>query len=183
MFVSLAGVSVVRGMQILRVEGGQRVVVVAQSAKPELMVTHWFNRQYVCPGDGCPACGVYQSRLTAFFVVTVQCGEKWQQRLCELSAQSLSRLKFMAGWEDMCLESGMGISLTRSSRRKPVFAEPLEFRGEVWPELVGPEVLLDAIGILMKLPARMRLESGRDWCERIRPFCVAQLEQAIRTAG
>ncbi len=125
MFNRASEVEVVRGIQLLKVQPMHETEVVVVSTRPELVVTHWFERQYVCPGEGCPACGTYQSRLQVFLLGLVRLDGAGHVRLIELSAQSFSRLKMMTMFEgcEGCL-LGLRVRLFRKAVRRPVIAEP-----------------------------------------------------------
>lgn len=183
MFVSSPGVSVVKALGLVKVVERSRVQVIVQSEAAELLVTHWFGRQYVCPGLDCPACGTYQSRLSVWNVVLMRGGDSLQPRLLELSAQSWARLKFMAGWEDSESLSGLVVDLHRGSMRRPVIAEPAGGRGEVVPLLSSGVRLLEALAVVFKLPLPGREEASPAYCSRVRPLVVRRLEAAMGREG
>lgn len=183
MFCPSGGLSVTKALSVLKVPAGSRVKVGIQSERPELLVTHWFGRQFVCGGGDCPACGTYASRLGVWNVVQVVVGNSLQPRLLELSSQSWARLRFMAGWEDAESLGGVAVELYRSSLRRPVLAEPCSDVIPVNSRLASADTLLDGLGVLFQLPARRDGESGVEWADRIRPVVVSRVERAMLAAG
>jgi len=172
-----------RGLTIVRVGVGSQMEVCVQSGEVETCQTHWFDRQYLCPGFDCPACGTYAGRLSVFLVVTVRSQALWVPGLLELTAASWSRVRMLAQMESLSVTSGLVLGLSRSSVRRGVRAEPIGSGGVVSPELVTRERLIDAISLLFKLPARVAEETAAAWCERMRPAVVGQMASAIRRVG
>lgn len=171
------------GMTILRVEAGHDLRLVLQSSKPEMLVTHWFNRQYVCPGDGCPACGVYQSRLTLWQIVTVVTGAREQVRLFECSPTSWARLRFMLSWEGNVTVPGTVIIASRRGRNKPVSLEPAGFELAAQERFDSRELLVDAVATVFKIARLREGEEMEVWMDRLRPVLVRELEMAIAKVG
>lgn len=172
-----------RGLQVLKVAAGTRARVCMQSEVVEVVTTHWFERQFVCPGWDCPACGTYASRVMVFFVGVVQVGRRWEPRLVEVSSQSWSRLTFLSLAEGFKVSAGLLMEFARERPRSGLRVDPVEGTDEVSVVLSSRERLLDALSLLFRLPARAVEESGEQWVKRVRTSAVVQIEGAIRHAG
>lgn len=184
MFEHEGQVSVVgRGLQVLKVSAGHRARVCMQSERVEVVSTHWFERQLVCPGWDCPACGVYQVRTMVFFVGVVWVVERWEPRLVEVTSQSWSRLVFLSEADGFRVGTGLGMEIGRHSARSGLRIEPVDVCGEVSDVLRSREKLLDALSLLFRLPARGVAESGEAWVKRVRPAAVVHLEKAMVKGG
>lgn len=184
MFEDQGRVAIVgRGLQVLKVPAGTRARVCMQSDRVEVVTTHWFERQFVCPGWDCPACGTYVCRTMVFFVGVVHVGQRWEPRLVEVTAQSWSRLTFLSEAEGVVIGPGLLMEIGRERQRSGLRIEPLEESGELSVVLRPRERLLDALSLLFRLPARGVDESGEGWVKRVRPAAVAHLESAIRKSG
>lgn len=184
MFEDQGQVAVVgRGLQVLKVGAGTRARVCMQSERVEVVTTHWFERQFVCPGWDCPACGTYAARVMVFFAGVVQVGQRWEPRLCEVTAQSWSRLVFLCAAEGWDVAPGLLMEVGRDKPRSGLRVEPIGAEAEVSAVLSSRERLLDALSLLFKLPARGVEEAAEVWVKRVRSAAVAQIEGAIRFAG
>lgn len=183
MFVPVEGVPMVRGIGLLKIVPGMLAKCTVQSSLPEIVVSHWFGRQFICPGLDCPACATYASRLSVWNLVTVEIAGKVQPRLLELSQQSWARVRFMLQMEETDVVAGSVLLLRRSSMRQPVIAEPAAESSVRREELAGMGVLLDALAVLFKLPPRRGEEVPKLWLDRIRPFVTSELERGIAARG
>jgi len=183
MFVPVEGVPMSKGIALLKIIPGMVGKCTVQSVLPELVVTHWFGRQFICPGPDCPACETYAARLSVWNLVTVEIAGKVTPRLLELSQQSWARLRFMMQFEADDTVRGAVVVLRRGTMRSAVVCEPAGETGVTRAELAGCEPLLDSLAVLFKLPPRRVDEVARVWLERIRPFCLAQLEKGIVGRG
>jgi len=172
-----------RGLFLLKVMPGSRTQVVLQSDAVEVVQTHWFDKQYLCPGWDCPACGTYGGRVGVFFVGLVRQGPEWAPCLVELTAGAWSRAGMLIQMESMEIGPGLCLELSRHSARKGVRAEPVEWTENINPLLATRERLVDALGVLFRLPARGLEETAAVWVERVRSAVAKQIEDAVRKVG
>jgi len=169
---------------LVKIAPGTSARVTIQSEVAEVIRTHWFGRQYVCPGVDCPACECYQSRLTVFILVTVFSGKVWVPGLLELTPAALSRLRFMLEWEAGSVVPGVVVLVSRRSLRSGVVAEPLDqVGGELLGSLSSSEVLFNSVCRLLGMPSIRKGESDDQWQERVRPFLNARLAKVIAEKG
>jgi len=184
MFVSHGTDQAFETVRLLRIPAGSSARVTVQSETVEVVRTHWFGRQYACPGDGCPACECYQSRLTCFVVVTVFTGKVWVPNLLELTPAELSRVRFMLEWDAGEIVPGVVLHVSRKSARSGVRVEPQDVEGgQVLRSLSSREVLFNSVCRLLALPSAKDGEVQSAWTERVRPFLVSRLQLAIEKMG
>jgi hypothetical protein len=184
MFVEENGMVLARrGICLLKVAPGQRARVCLQSEHVEIVQTHWFGRQMLCPGWDCPACGTYATRVAVFQIGVVWQGPEWRPVLVELTAGEWARTRMLAQMEGLELGLGVVCELSRGGPRSAVRCVPIERTGEISVVLQTAERLTDALALLFKLPARGDGEGSKAWCERIRPAVATQLAAAIRSCG
>lgn len=172
-----------RGIVLLRIMPGSRARVCLQSDEPEVVQTHWFDRQYLCPGWDCPACGTYATRVAVFNVAVVARGPEWSPCLVELTASEWSRTRMLAQMEGIRVTAGTLCELSRGGPRSAVRCVATEETVEGSVVLRSRERLIDVLGLLFKLPLRSEEESAKAWCERVRPAVATQLLAAIRSRG
>lgn len=172
-----------RGVVLLKLAAGSRARVCLQSDEPEVVQTHWFERQYLCPGWDCPACGTYATRVAVFQVAVVERGPEWVPCLLELTASEWSRTRMLAQMESIRLVAGTECELSRGSARSAIRCVAVRSMGEASAVLRTRERLIDVLSLLFKLPLREREESAKAWCERVRPAVATQLGAVIRRVG
>ena len=184
MFVTHGTDQAFETVRLLRIPAGSSARVTVQSEAVEVVRTHWFGRQYACPGEDCPACESYQSRLTSFLVVTVFTGKVWVPGLLELTPTELSRVKFMLQWGAGEVVPGVVLLVSRKTARSGVRVEPQDCEGgPVLAALSSREVLFNSVCRLLALPSAKEGESSGHWQERVRPFLVGRLFAAIEKMG
>jgi len=172
-----------RGVVLLKVPAGSRAKVCLQSLEVEVVQTHWFGRQFLCPGWDCPACGVYAARVGVFQLAVVQRGPEWSPVLLELTAAEWARTRMLGDMTGLIPGPGVVCSLSRGSARSAVRCQPVSRSDERSEFLSSRERLVDVLGLLFKLPGRVTEESVGAWCERVRPAVAEQLSRAIARVG
>lgn len=172
-----------RGLLLLKVEAGTRARVCLQSEEPEVCQTHWFERQVLCSGWDCEACGTYASRVAVFQVAVVQRGPEWTPCLVELTASEWSRTRMLAKMESLRLGPGTLCELSRGSRRAAIRCVGVEETTQVSAALKPRERLIDGLAVLFKLPLRFADETAAAWCERVHSQVARQIAASIRAVG
>lgn len=184
MFVDESGmVTSRRGVVLLKVQPGGRARVCLQSVHVEVVQTHWFGRQMLCPGWDCPACGTYATRAAVFQVALVLQGPEWRPCLVELTASEWSRTRMLAQMEGIEVGPGVVCELSRGGSRSAIRCVVVEATTGVSSVLSTHERLVDALSLLFKLPVRNEGEAAKAWIERIRPVVAGQLSASIRAVG
>lgn len=184
MFVSHGTDQAFETVRLLAIPAGSSARVTVQSDAVEIVRTHWFGRQYACPGEGCPACENYQSRLTCFMVVTVFTGKVWVPALLEVTPTELSRVRFMLEWESGEVVPGIVLLVTRRTLRSGIRVEPQDQEGgAILGSLSSREVLFNSVCRLLALPSSKKDETPDVWDERVRPFLIARMQAAIEKIG
>lgn len=172
-----------RGLTLLRVMAGSRSEVVLQSDQVEVVRTHWFERQILCPGWDCPACETYSSRVAVFFVALAVVGPRVQPVLVEVTASEWARCGLLSRMGVGVVEAGGRLEISRSAARRAARVTLTDVGGTVVPELRTRERLIDAISLLFNLPARAPAELASSWCDRVHSAVVEQASLAIRKSG
>lgn len=174
----------VRCVRVLKVEPGHSCKITLQSGHFQLVTTHWFGRQFVCPGHGCPACEGYQARISCFFLATCWTGKVWIPGMFEICPSELARLQFMMSWDADVVRAGACVMLSRKGPRTSVRCEPLEQDGgEILAALDSRPLLVNSVCRLLRLPHLRSDETADQWQSRVRPFLIANLDGAIRKVG
>ena len=177
------GTAEARGLRVVRVPSGAVVRVVVQSVGGETVSSHWFGRQVLCPGVGCPACGHQSVRVAVFLVGLVETCGKYGPCLLELAAGSYSRVRMLAQMEGFEVGPGLVLELSRRHSRAPLRAEPVEGCGKISERLGEEDVLLDAVSILYRLPLRSGFGSMKEWLDAARAVAMSAIEKAVATVG
>lgn len=176
--------SVVNVVRICKVVAGQSCRVTVQSSQPQMVASHWFGRQLVCPGADCPACEAYQTRVSAFFLGTLFTGKVWVPAMFEVCPSEVARVRFMASWEEGKMEPGLCITMSRKNARSSLRCEPLpDGGGPILPALDDGRLLLRSVCRLLQLPPLLNHESETEWQARVMPILAGRLSHAIATVG
>jgi len=172
-----------RGCLVLKLEAAHSTRVCLQSEEVEVCQTHWFDRQVLCSGWDCEACGTYATRVAVFQIAVVERGPQWSPCVVELTATEWSRTRMLAKMEGLRLGPGTLCELSRGSKRSAIRCVALEDTDEVSAVLRTRERLIDALSVLFKLPLRFAEESSAAWCERVHPQVARQVAASIRAVG
>jgi hypothetical protein len=164
---------------LVKVVGGSRGRVRLACGQWYTFCSHWFGRQLICPGSDCPACGVYAERVSTFLLCTQLQGQQWHLRVLELGQQSWQQLQFLAHAEGWPLEPGLELELSRGRQRSALRVEPIGPGTDVKLSYDDPDLLFDALVVLLRWPPRRRGEPVVDYSLRVRPRLIADLEASI----
>jgi len=170
----------VKALRILKIVPGRVERLCWQSLKPECVVTHWLNSHVLCAGDDCCLCGRLPSR-PSFFSVCLYLGAGLPRPVVlEMSSQSLARLRFFDTEGSL---PGLVFTAKRVGAKAPTYLEPAGERQDVRPELSAPEVLVDTLAVVYKLPARHATEEIPAWQDRCQPLIEHRSRVAALTLG
>jgi len=137
---------------------------------------HWAGKQVPCPGDDCPFCGVYSSRLRGFSLVR----DEKRLFLLELSAASEARLRGLLACSDLEFVAGLRCEVSRKHMRRPVVIDPVSITAPARPVQFASEVLSNSVAVLLGWPTRLVSEPMESWATRVESYAQRHAEVALR---
>ena len=167
-------------LPLLRVMTGATVELSVQSENGIFFELHWLEKNYVCPGDDCPACADNVARVKGYFCALVSTGSGWQPVLVEATPSGVTRLYDQLRLEGCELKSGVRVTAFRRAKNRPVLFNLSGEAGPVDSTLSGDYRTLSACAVLFGLPLPERDEILTDYGARAVPVARNQLIVAVR---
>lgn len=160
---------------IIKFAPGQSATVCLSSERVPVYEVHFIGRAFICPGDGCPACGTVAKRMHGFAVS----GHCSNVQLVELGRPTILRMDEVRREKQITQLLGTTWRFSRSSHKRPLLPECIASTPGQLASTVSDQALMRAITRLYGLPS-----PGRDWTwdtfpSRIRETLHRQLRRAL----
>lgn len=167
-------------LPLVRCRAGTRTAVWFLGAGPLWASTHWIERQMICPGPECPACGLTPGRDFGYLGVAYGAEHSsLRVGILEVSLATFGRLDGLCRMEGRPVARGLGLELSRKFPKSPLVATPLLCEPPATLPAFDSSGLLSAVATLYRLPQPQILESAADWSQRVGPAALRMIEAAV----
>jgi len=167
-------------LPLLRVAPGQVTQLTVQSESIIYFELHWLDKNYVCPGDGCPSCCESLARMKGYFIALVHVGDRSTSCLVEAPPSSIQRLLDQIAMEQGVLKPGLQLTVHRRAKNRSVSFDLGDEGGRVIDQLTPDHRTLSATAVLFGLPLPRREETTDEYVLRAEPVARNLLLMATK---
>lgn len=166
-------------LTLLKMKPGHQIELTIQSEAPIWIETHWLGKQVWCSGEGCLACTNMKPRSKAYFLATIESGNRALPFLIEIVQASMHRLAESTMSDGVLWQKGLVVVATKAAKNKPLLLTYLKTGGAVLESLTSGQRTLAATALLAGMPLPGQEESNEEYSSRVRPFAQRVIEMNL----
>lgn len=162
-------------VSIAKINAPQSHSFIFSSERFPVYEIHFIGRAFICPGDGCAACGVVSKRLHGLGVS----GTNRHVTFVEFGAPSIVRLDAIRREMDLQKIIGSRWTVNRPSNKRPLQVCFVGFEPSSTYEVISDQTLMRAISRLYSVPSPESSWCWDTYAERIKESLHRQIKKAL----
>lgn len=167
-------------LPVLRIRAGDKVGLRIISIDLPWVQTHFVDRQYLCPGEGCPLCFSRAVREHGYLIVQTTTYREKRVYLLEVTPSTYEHMRSLALLEGEMRLLGLEVEASRRRANSPLRLEYVGHSSLPKDCLVSRLKILTALAVLYQLPSPYEGEGDFAWAARVRPATMKQAEFAAK---